>query len=239
MSRGFAAIAALVSFTYAAGALAQLSGALTLTSDYDYRGFSQTADDPAIQGSIDLAHDSGFYATVWGSSLDWGPDSDAWLELDWIAGYAAEIGDTGVTWDAGLLFYHYPDVSSANFLEFYGGFSWSLFAVKLSWSDDFAGVGESAWYADGSVGYAWDNGFSAFAYVGYSFGNAFDEDDGGPAFGAPDYWNYGVGVGYSAGDHLYFEVKGVGTDLDGIYEIDAGAFDNSYRTVFSMTVSFP
>lgn len=232
------AAAALTSLT-CLGAYADFSGTISLTSDYDYRGFSQTADDPAVQGSLDYAHDSGFYASVWGSSLDWGSDSDAYLELDWIAGYSAGIGTSDVSYDVGLLFYHYPGLSSANFLEFYAGLSWSLFEVKLSYSDDFAGVDASGWYADGSVGYEWDNGFSLFAYGGYSFGDAFDEDEGGPPFGSPDYWNYGFGAGYAANDHVYLEVKGVGTDLDGPYKIDDGVFDNSFRAIASITVSFP
>lgn len=239
MKTGFAALAATALLLCSSETPAEFAGTLTPVSDYDYRGFSQTAGDPAIQGSLNYTHESGFYATVWGSTLDWGDDSDAKVELDWIAGYAGEIGSSGVTWDAGLLYYHYPGLSAANFLEFYAGFGWKLFSVKLSYSDDFAGVGASAFYADGSLGYEWNNGFSLFLYGGYSFGNAFETHDGGPAFGAPAYWNYGAGVGYSPGDHLYFELKGVGTDLDGIYKIDEGVFDNSFRTIASVTVSFP
>jgi hypothetical protein len=53
-------------------ASAGFSGTLSLTSDYDYRGFSQTAEDFAIQGGLDYGHDSGFYASAWDSSLAWG-----------------------------------------------------------------------------------------------------------------------------------------------------------------------
>jgi uncharacterized protein (TIGR02001 family) len=229
--------AALALGLYGAGASAGFSGAPTLTSDYDYRGFSQTASDPALQGSLDYEHESGFYATLWGSSLDWGDDSDAEVELDWIAGFTREIGSSGVAWDAGLLFYHYPGLSSANFLEFYGGFGWSYFNIKLSYSDDFAGVGASAWYVDGGFSYDWDNGLGVFAYAGYSFGDAFDEDEGLP-FGSPDYWNYGFGAGYSAGERLYFELKGVGTDLDNGFDIHHGEFQNDFRAIASVTVSF-
>ena len=37
------------------------SANVTLTSDYAYRGISQTDDRPAIQGGFDFKHDSGFY----------------------------------------------------------------------------------------------------------------------------------------------------------------------------------
>lgn len=221
-----------------AGAWAGIAGTAALSSDYDYRGFSQTADDPALQGSLEYARDSGPYATVWGSTLDWGQDSDADIELDWIAGYAQEIGSSGVTWDAGAVFYHYPGLGAANFLEVYGGFGWGGFSVKLSYSDDFAGVGESAFYADGGFRHEWESGWSVFLYGGYSFGNAFDEERG-PAFGSPEYWNYGFGAGYAARDHLYLELKGVGTDLHARNRIDSGVFDNSFRAIASLTVAFP
>jgi uncharacterized protein (TIGR02001 family) len=238
MRTGFAAAATLACGFCCADASAGFAGNLALVSDYDYRGISQTAGDPALQGTLGYTHDSGFYGTLWGSTLDWG-DSDAEVELDWFAGYATDIGESGVRVDAGLLYYHYPGLSSANFLEFYTGLSWSLFRVKLSYSDDFAGVGKGAFYADGGLTYAWDNGFSLFAYGGYSFGDTFDHDAHGYALGIPDYWNYGFGAGYSFAERMYVELKGVGTDLDGQYKIGDGVFDNSFRAVASFTVSFP
>src|SRR5258707_15465698 len=64
-----------------------LNGGATLVSDYRFRGISQTDKRPAIQGTFSISHTSGFYATVWGSSIDdyvaYGGD----LELDLIFGY--------------------------------------------------------------------------------------------------------------------------------------------------------
>lgn len=238
MRTGLTIAAALASALTCTHAWAGFAGNLAVVSDYDYRGFSQTAGDAALQGTLGYTHDSGLYGTLWGSTLDWG-DSDANVELDWFAGYATDIGESGVRVDAGLLYYHYPGLSAANFLEGYAGLSWSLFRVKLSYSDDFAGAGEGAFYADGGITYAWDNGVSLFAYGGYSFGDTFDDDADGYALGIPDYWNYGIGAGYTFGEHLYVELKGVGTDLDGPYKIGDGVFDNSFRAVASLTVSFP
>ena len=228
----------LVLLAVSFNSMAGFSGTVTLTSDYDYRGYSQTAGDFAIQGSLDYAHDSGFYASAWGSSLDWGQDSDANIEVDYIVGFSRDIGDSGVAWDAGLLFYTYPGLSSANFVELYGGLSWSLFNIKLSYSDDFAGLGASAWYLDGGVGYDWDNGLSTFAYAGYSFGDAFERDEGLP-FGAPDYYNYGFGVAYAFGDNVSIEVKAVGTNQDGLFKIEKGVFENDFRGIAALTISIP
>ena len=47
-----------------------ISGGATLVSDYRFRGISQTDKDFAVQGTFTVSHKSGFYATVWGSSID-------------------------------------------------------------------------------------------------------------------------------------------------------------------------
>lgn len=217
-------------------ALAGFSGTATLTSDYDYRGISQTDSHPALQGSVLWNTDIGFYASAWGSTLDWGPGSDADVEIDYFGGFTREFGDTGLSWDLGVLAYTYPGLSGANFIEYYGGLVYGGFNIKASYSDDFAGVGESGWYING--GYTWkhESGFSAFVYGGYSFGNAFDAETG-PAIGFDEYLNYGVGVGYTI-DRLYLEFKGVGTDQKDPYKISSGVFTNDLRALFTVTVSF-
>ena len=69
---------------------AETSGTLTLTSDYLFRGITQTNEKPALQGGIEWAHDSGFYAGAWGSSISWLSDSDpavsSSVELDGFVG---------------------------------------------------------------------------------------------------------------------------------------------------------
>ena len=47
-----------------------INGGATVVSDYRFRGISQTDRRFAVQGTFTLAHSSGFYATVWGSSID-------------------------------------------------------------------------------------------------------------------------------------------------------------------------
>ena len=38
----------------------EVSGNVTLTSDYSFRGWSQTTRDPAIQGGFDIEFEEGF-----------------------------------------------------------------------------------------------------------------------------------------------------------------------------------
>src|SRR5262249_27789574 len=106
--------------TWATGALlliaqsaaADISVTGTLVSDYDFRGISQSAGDPALQASIDYSH-SLFYASAWASQIDFDGTSeygdgstervrvDGNIELDLVAGFAGEFSEGGIRWDVG------------------------------------------------------------------------------------------------------------------------------------------
>lgn len=60
-----------------------------VTSDYRYRGISQTRLKPALQGGADYVNNpSGLYAGAWGSSIKWTKDAggDGNVELDLYGG---------------------------------------------------------------------------------------------------------------------------------------------------------
>lgn len=85
-----------------------VNGSATLTSDYRFRGVSQTDENMAVQGGITISHESGFYAGAWAANLSaWGTFGGANMELDLIAGYKAQLSDN-VTLDTGLTWYMYP-----------------------------------------------------------------------------------------------------------------------------------
>ena len=90
------------------------SSNVSLVSDYLYRGILQTGTNPAIQGGFDLAHASGVYAGVWGSSISWLGDAgipNSGTEIDTYAGYKGAAGD--VSYDVGFLRYNYPGTYGA------------------------------------------------------------------------------------------------------------------------------
>jgi uncharacterized protein (TIGR02001 family) len=89
-----------------------ISGGATLVSDYRFRGISQTDKRFAVQGTFTVAHASGLYATVWGSSIDDYVYNGADQEIDFIAGYRRTFG--GTTVDAGVLYYYYPGSGGIN-----------------------------------------------------------------------------------------------------------------------------
>jgi uncharacterized protein (TIGR02001 family) len=89
-------------------ASAQLTGNLGLTSDYRFRGVSQTQNAPAVQGGIDYAHKSGFYIGNWNSSVSSQVYTNgSGVESDLYAGFKKDIYK-GITVDIGSYNYFYP-----------------------------------------------------------------------------------------------------------------------------------
>ena len=89
-----------------------VTGGATLISDYRFRGISQTDKRFAVQGTFSIAHASGLYATVWGSSIDDYVYNGADQEIDLSAGYRKTFGKTTV--DGGVLYYYYPGSGGIN-----------------------------------------------------------------------------------------------------------------------------
>ena len=104
---------ALLVATSVTAAQAQVTGNLGLTSDYRFRGVSQTQNAPAVQGGIDYAHKSGLYIGNWNSSVSSQVyTSGAGLESDLYAGYKKEIFK-GITVDIGSYNYFYPRATTS------------------------------------------------------------------------------------------------------------------------------
>jgi uncharacterized protein (TIGR02001 family) len=81
-----------------------LSATVTFATDYIWRGISLTGEDVAWQSSIDYKHNSGLYAGLWGSNIDFG--NSAQLELDVYGGYTSNMG--GLVYDISVEGYIYP-----------------------------------------------------------------------------------------------------------------------------------
>ena len=118
------------------------SASIALSTDYMWRGASQTDNEAALSGSFDYSHASGLYAGVWASNIDGG---SANIEVDGYIGFANEIQDTGIGYDVGFMRYFYPgEDRQFDWNEVYFGLSYSYFSVKISHSSDAFAAGEAA-----------------------------------------------------------------------------------------------
>ena len=87
-------------------AFTSVSANVGFATDYIWRGITQTGDEPAISGGFDYAHDTGFYAGIWGSNVNFNIDG-AGSELDVYFGYAFET-ESGVGIDISYVDFTYP-----------------------------------------------------------------------------------------------------------------------------------
>jgi uncharacterized protein (TIGR02001 family) len=186
-------IGAVVATAAAAQEGSSFAGSVAVTSDYIFRGISQTQNDPALQAGVTWSAGNGFYAGVWGSNVEFVAGDKADIEVDFTAGYAGEVD--GLTYDVGVLYYAYPGARSGTSYDYWEG------AIKLgrsfgdvSWSggvyytpDNFAGTDDGVYLTTG-LKYAFGDGFALDGNVGRS------EID--PAAG-PDYFDWNVGLTYS------------------------------------------
>jgi uncharacterized protein (TIGR02001 family) len=110
----------LLALLMAAGvtvAQAQVTGNLGLTSDYRFRGVSQTQNAPAVQGGIDYAHSSGFYVGNWNSSVSSQMYTNgSGVESDLYAGFKSKF--LGFDVDVGSMNYFYPRATNGTSTNF-------------------------------------------------------------------------------------------------------------------------
>ncbi|HCN89880.1 MAG TPA: hypothetical protein DIT28_11990 [Oxalobacteraceae bacterium] len=110
---------------------------VAVTSDYRYRGISQTRLEPALQGGADYTHTpSGFYAGTWLSTIKWTKDAGGSGDVEWDL-YGGKRGEIvkDVSYDVGVLSYVYPSNGlpvSANTTEIYGQVGYGPAYLKYS-----------------------------------------------------------------------------------------------------------
>ena len=154
---------------------AEVSVTGTLTSDYVFRGVSQTDSSPAIQASLDYEHESGFFAGVWASNVDFEDDANA--EIDFYAGYFGEINDT-FSYDVMYNYYTYQGYSSADDSD-YGELLFNAyinsFTLGLGYASDYVNTGDSAQYISAAYDIELPQEYALTLQAGYTAGDAFDD----------------------------------------------------------------
>jgi uncharacterized protein (TIGR02001 family) len=187
MARCSASIALAAAALAASAAAAQdappavtLTAGATITSDYRFRGISQTNKRFAIQGTLGVTTAAGFYVGTWGSSIDDYVAGGSDQEIDLYGGFKKAFD--GTTVDVGLLYYYYPGSGGINsdFFEPYANVSHSFGPVgvkvggNFSWKQHALSYGaaskEDAFYGYGELSAAIPNtGFTVTGHLGRSF----------------------------------------------------------------------
>ena len=224
MRKSLIATAVLASLTFVGAVHAEedspFSGNISLTTDYVFRGISQTQGNPALQGGFDYAHSSGFYVGTWASNVGWVDDvakSQNSMEWDLYFGFANEVGQ--LSYDVGAVRYFYPGsgisgVSSPDTTEVYLSLGWNILELKYShggsktlfgWNGTNTTSTRNSNYLELNAEYEFAEGWAASAHVG----RQIIKNNG-----AASYMDWGVGVSKDVGFGT-FAVNYAGSDADG------------------------
>lgn len=197
-----------------------VSGSIAVTSDYRFRGISQTDENMAVQGGLTIAHESGIYAGAWASSLSgWGTFGGANMELDLIAGYRLPLSSSA-TLDVGLTWYMYPDGADKTdfaepFLKLSGKTGPATLTAGVAYAPRQQALGR--WYLTGAHAaarsydapgtkndnlYLWGDAIAplkgtpltAKVHVGYSNGNPGLGPNATSLAPTGNYWDWSLGL---------------------------------------------
>lgn len=208
-----------------------ISGGAAVVSDYRFRGFSQSNEEFAIQGSIGVEHESGLYAGTWGSSIGFAGGT----EIDIFGGYATEVYE-GIGFDIGLTYYSYPGgTGDTDIIEPYVALTGEYGPVSSKIGLAYAPVQDSLGnesavyvYGDTSIGIP-NTPISIDGHVGYAKSDSF--------LGGVDGTVIDLSIGASASyGPLTLSAAYVNTDLpNGPTKEGLGA---DSTVVFSVSASF-
>jgi uncharacterized protein (TIGR02001 family) len=246
-TKGLAALAFFTTTAFtAAPALAEdmgggfaINGGATLVSDYRFRGISQTDEDFAIQGTLSVSHESGFYVTVWGSSIDDYIAATADAEVDLVGGWRHTYG--GTTVDVGILYYYYPggccDINT-DFVEPYASVAHTFGPVTAKATVNYApsqsalsignGNEDNLYLAGDLSATIPDTPVGLSAHLGHSFGPSYltiGDEYTDWSLGSTFTWhNFVLGLSY--------------VDTDGTFITPTGRNASDGTVVFSVGASF-
>lgn len=145
-----------------------LSGSASLTSDYVFRGITQTLGDPAAQFGLRWQSEPGAYAAIWGSTVEFPGDTGASSELDYVLGWSGNLDDAWAL-DASVTYFDYPsarvDLAYAEFIATltYVGNYW----LTLGYSPDVFATDETGIYAQLGAKFPFNDTWRLEAAAGY------------------------------------------------------------------------
>jgi uncharacterized protein (TIGR02001 family) len=233
-----------LSAAYVAPAFAEngatYSGNIALTTDYAFRGISQTDGAPAVQGGFDASFGS-VYAGAWASNVDFGEFGvSGGLELDLYGGVKIDLEPVDL--DLGVIGYLYPSSSdipgptptSEGELDYYEVYGKAAFApgegvslgAALYYSPDFTGETGDGLYAELSGSLAASDAVSFSGAVGYQ---SIDDVSGVfPGSFSDEYLTWNVGAALTA-KGFTFDLRYVDTDIETTDPIITQAFTTADR----------
>lgn len=241
-------VVAMAAALASSSAFAGATGNVGAVSEYMFRGVSQGANAAAIQGGLDYAGDSGVYAGIWGSNIDWGVGGS---EVDVYGGFSGAITEN-LKFDLGAVFYYYPECEEElcggtdfdpNTIEIYGGLIAGPITGKVYYSPKYFGAEDGSGddvdniYALLSGAFPLSDSVTFNAGIGYTASGEEIWPDGLDGSGnlqlKDNYFDYSIGVSKVFEESWTATFSIVGTDLEGA-ESDSPKYLIGVKKVFEL-----
>jgi len=217
-------VAAAVLASSSVASAGDIEANVSLATDYVFRGFSQTNEDPAISGGFDYGFEGGFYLGIWGSNVNFGDNTST--EIDLYGGYAFDVSES-VSLDFGYIYFVYPgETDSLNYSEFVASVSFSDFSFGVVYSPDYFGSDSDAFVLNADYSFSLGGNWGLDLHAGYTT----TDEVSVVTDGIDDYVDYSVAL-TTSGAGVDFALTFFGTDVD-----DVDAADD--RLVFSISKAF-
>lgn len=134
-----------------------ITSSWALTSNYIFRGITQTNNTGAVQGGITWNFlSSGIYASLWGSNVKFPEDevsrTSATLEFDTAVGITNTIKEN-FTYNLSLVRYNYPQSAYYDYNEIIANFQYYFITALLGYSNDVYATGENGTYYNFGINY--------------------------------------------------------------------------------------
>lgn len=194
-----------------------------LSSNYLWRGVSQSNDQVALSLSADYQHDSGFFASGWLSNVDFGEESSASYELDLTFGYYFELSEH-ISSDISYNYYAFPDETNGSIdlgeviaNLYLGDFTLTYGTLVNAGSSAFSDSQNDTWQYLAANYHVepktdWSVDFDIGAFSGDSIKDWYDDD----------YMHYQVRISHKS---LYFTISDTNIEGDELMMVVSYQFD--------------
>lgn len=225
------------------------------TSDYVFRGISQSRNRAAFSAGVDYSHTpTGLYAGTWVSTISWVNDSDTGAtpsargntpyEQDFYAGIKGDIG-AGLSYDAGAIYYYYPRHKlnttglDANTTEVYGKLAYGPVYFKINYA-----LGDSFWVANKAGSYYLDAGGDFPVMDGLTLNLhagqfVFKNDTVASTASSYNYSDWKVGLTKDFGGGLTGALAATGTNADKtLWNFNSTGYLGDTKGIVTLTKTF-
>jgi uncharacterized protein (TIGR02001 family) len=158
-------IAGATAISFTTDACAQLSGSVSVLSDYRFRGVSLSSEHPAAQADVNYDFASGWYTGAFFSTVRFDSYPRLHRQVVTYAGYAHRVS-SDLSVDAGVSYADLSTGSDFDYLEVHTGVTAAFLNMQLSYAPKYFGQQRAGFYLEMNSGTQLTDSVRIFGHAG-------------------------------------------------------------------------